>query len=156
MGRRLRQQWRTRSIDWFDDLNPFLLPIQLVLLPYPIPLLILYLNLLFWYSFLPLFVFYSFNYTVKSGGVCNRLLVHRQKTTLTRLYIDSLTDSVTDSVTDSINYPFVTYTFHIYIPPDFHRFTIKLLIQFSHTAKLTLCYKSFISTSLDLILVLSV
>ena len=45
------------------------------LLPYPVPLLILYLNLLFWYSFLPLFVFYSFNYTVKSGGVCNRLPV---------------------------------------------------------------------------------
>ena len=45
MGRRLRQQWRTRSIDRFDDLDPFL----------------------------SLFVFYSFDYTVKSGGVCNRL-----------------------------------------------------------------------------------
>ncbi|OCK86576.1 uncharacterized protein K441DRAFT_43777 [Cenococcum geophilum 1.58] len=27
--------------------------------------------------------------------------------------------------------------FHVYIPLDFHRFTIKLLVQFLHTAKLT-------------------
>src|SRR6266446_1168827 len=44
-------------------------------LHYPVPLLILYLNFLFWYSFLPLFVFYSFDYTVKSRGVYNQLPV---------------------------------------------------------------------------------
>ena len=33
----------------------------------------LYLNFLFLVLFLPLFVFYSFDYTVKSRGVCNRL-----------------------------------------------------------------------------------
>jgi len=47
---------------------------QALPLPYPIPLLNLYPNFLFWYSFLPLFVFCSFDYTVKSGGVCNSLL----------------------------------------------------------------------------------
>jgi len=29
------------------------------------------------------------------------------------------------------------HLFYVYITPDFHRFTIKSLIQFSHTAKLT-------------------
>jgi hypothetical protein len=42
-------------------------------LPYPLLLLNLYLNFLFWYSLCFYFMFYSFNYTVKSGGVCNRL-----------------------------------------------------------------------------------
>jgi hypothetical protein len=42
-------------------------------LPYPLLLLKLYLNFLFWYSLCFYFIFYSFNYTVKSRGVCNRL-----------------------------------------------------------------------------------
>ena len=46
-----------------------------LLLPYPIPLLILYLNFLFLVQFSTFISFYSFNCTVKSGGVCNRLPV---------------------------------------------------------------------------------
>ena len=39
-------------------------------------------------------------------------------------------DSVTDSVTDVVYY-------YVFIPLDFHRFRIKSLMQFHHTAKLT-------------------
>jgi len=83
MGRRLRQQWRTRSIDRFDDLDPFLFfnitrsPTSntanglTITLPCTTPNIVSKFPILV--QFLPLFVFYSFDYTVKSGGVCNRL-----------------------------------------------------------------------------------
>ena len=56
----------------------------------------LYPNFLFWYSLYLHFSFYSFDYTVKSGGVCNRLPVSvpcqnstlsHQRTTPSRLRI---------------------------------------------------------------------
>jgi len=72
---------------------------------------------------------------------CNRLW-YPAKPPLTRLHIDSLTNTltnlVTNSVTDSVNYPFIVYTFYVYIPPNFHRFRIKSLMQFSHTCTITL------------------
>jgi len=86
IGRRLRQQWRTRSIDQFNDLNLFLFFNNVIrsptsntangltiTLPCTTPNIISKSPILV--QFLPLFVFYSFNYTVKSRGMCNRLLV---------------------------------------------------------------------------------
>src|SRR6266436_908039 len=96
---------RTTSQRLQDDISDTIeaISIQLAPLPHPFTTPKLYLNFLFWYSVYLYSFFYSFNYTIKSGGVCNRLLVHRQKTILTRLHIDSLTDLVTNLVTDLIN-----------------------------------------------------
>ena len=55
-------------------------------------------------------------------------------------YYYVLFDLLTDSVTDSVNYPLFLIPFHVFIPPHFHRFRIKSLMQFYRTAKLTLFF----------------
>ena len=40
---------------------------------------------------------------------------------------------------------------HVYIPPDFHRFRIKSLVQFPHTAKLT---EALVPYRIDRVLIL--
>jgi hypothetical protein len=98
-------------------------------------------------QFLPSFVFYSFNYTVKSGGVCNRLPalcrskiaawkvpIQPQRHPIYCLQIDITCRSLFPFQS---NTPYFLHLLHVYIPLDFHRFTIKLLVQYPHTAKLT-------------------
>ena len=46
-------------------------------------------------------------------------------------------DSLTDSVTDSVSYPYFLHLYHVFIPPCFHRFRIKSLMQFHTLQKLT-------------------
>ena len=68
---------------------------------------------------LPLFIFYSFNYTIKSGGVCNRLPLHcispcvSPYTTSTRIPTRPLTRSLTRSITLILSH--FLYLPHIYI-----------------------------------------
>ena len=100
-------------------------------LPYPFATPKLYLNFLFWYSFylhlfsiswlqlfrqilpnsastfLP-FYFYSFDYTVKSGGVCNRL-PYPSKTTLSRQRITMFQLRI------GLPFHLITYPFFVYI-----------------------------------------
>ena len=91
----------------------------------------LYLNFLFLVQFLPLFVFYSFDYIVKSGGVCNRLPVLNQHSTnilpirhpvlgvyytvpvsVNYAFIHLLTQLLTRSITPIITYTFM-YLYHL-------------------------------------------
>jgi len=55
---------------------------------------------------------------------------------LSRITMYTLTRSPTRPLTRSIT-PYFLRLLHVYIPLDFHRFTIKSLVQFLHTAKLT-------------------
>ena len=97
----------------------------------------LYPSFLFWYSFYILFSFYSFDYTIKSGGVCNRLpdLAYYPVLLVSALSYMShylwLTRLLSASPTTFCP------IFHVFIPLDFHRFTIKLLGQFHTLQKLT-------------------
>jgi len=71
-----RHQIRRLNVTSCDDRNVIRASISAhwrIELSFTIPKL--YLNFLSLVQFLPLFSFYSFNYTVKSGGVCNRLPV---------------------------------------------------------------------------------
>src|SRR6266567_2605030 len=84
--------------------------------------------------------FYSFDYTIKSGGVCNRLLVYYQSTTLTcQMYhkvpvlVTYPLTTLTDSLTDSVNYPFLACTFSCIYRSSRATFTIKSLMQFFTT-----------------------
>ena len=62
--------------------------------------------------------------------LCNRLPIHRQNT-LTRSPTRSLTLSIT---------PYFLHLYHVFIPPDFHRFTIKSLMQSSTLQSLHIEY----------------
>ena len=72
----IEQLPKARQCNWAASATPF---------PYPLPLLNCIWISYFWYSFCLHLFFYSFDYTVKSGGVCNRLPVPCRNTTLSCL-----------------------------------------------------------------------
>ena len=108
-------------------------------------------NMLFYLS-----VSYSFDYTVKSGGVCNRLPVPCQSTVspqdrhvgaprqdqhyphMSQICLEYISNmSRIWSKIESQTLEFGVY-FRVYIPLAFHRFIIKSLMQFFILQQLTL------------------
>ena len=114
------------------------------LLPYPVPLLILYLNFLFLVQFLPLFIFYSFNYTIKSGGVCNRLPhpTYRPVLPAYRLRIDCVSTAYHLRIT--LFWFRISLPFHLFpYLPHVYRETLELHLQSSRSLNSTTlhCYR---------------
>ena len=96
---------------------------------------------------LPLFVFYSFDYTVKSRGVCNRLPVLRRNTTICLTYVLPVLDAQTCSSCLDFLFPVAQHLPRVYIEALELQFTLKLLGQFHTLQKLTnpnLAYLSFL------------
>ena len=102
----------------------------------------LYLNFLFWYSFFYLHLFFFTALTTPSnlgGCITDYQCPTKAYPTKTLLYLISVSPCFSHVLAtyESLILSYYYYLYYIFIPLDFHRFTIKSLMQFLTLQKLT-------------------